>query len=98
MSCLCQDIKQSQREAAALTTGELKSAIVTSLDVLDVAIDQLAQVCAMPPLPAEGADLEYSAARELVLMSALTAALYTRELAYRPAQRTTYVQTSFSVN
>jgi hypothetical protein len=31
-------------------------------------------------------------------MSALTAALYTRELAYRPAQRTTYVQTSFSIN
>ena len=96
--CLCQDITQSQREAAALTTGELKSAIHNAIDIMAVAIDQLAKLCATPPLPAEGADLEYDAARELVLMSALTAAIYTRELAYRPAQRSTYIQTNFSVN
>jgi hypothetical protein len=96
---MCQDIKKSQREAAALTTGELKSAIETILGILDVAIDQLHRFCATPPLPAGGADLEHGAAIELVLMSALEAALYTGELTRRPVERTTaYVQTNFSVN
>jgi hypothetical protein len=98
VSCLCRDIQQIQREAAALTTGELRSAIETDLGILAVVIDQLAHLCTSPPQPAGGADLEYSAARDLVFMSALTTALYTRELAHRPAKRTTYIQTSFSPN
>jgi hypothetical protein len=98
MSCLCQGIKESQRNAAALTDGELKSAIETNLDILDVAIDQLARLCVTPPLPSEGADLEHAAAIELVLMAALEAALHTAELTRRPVKHTAYVQTNFSAN
>lgn len=96
--CFCQDISQGKRDAASLTTGELKDAIKIDIEILDVAIGQLALICQESPLSAADADLEYDQARDLVLVTALMAALYVRELVSRPAQPSVHVQTQFSVN
>ncbi len=82
MRYLGQVVRHIRRDAAALPTGELRTEIEISLDVLDVVIGHLLSI-----RPGAG-DLEATEdACADVLAAALTIALYVRELTTRPARR-----------
>jgi hypothetical protein len=80
---LGQLIREIQREAAALTTDALRDEIEINLDVQDAAIDQYFGL-----RPGHGTVEDLIIANSAVMVSALTTALYVRELASRPATAT----------
>ena len=80
MSDLGQIIRETQREAAALPTGKLRTEIEINLDVQDAAIDQYFGL-----RPGHGTVEDLIIANSAVIVSVLTTALYVQELTTRPA-------------
>jgi hypothetical protein len=80
VSNLGQVIREIQREAAALTTDELRREIEINLEVQDAAIIQFYRV-----LRGGQAAEDFIVANSAIIVSVLTIALYVRELATRPA-------------
>jgi len=80
MSDLGQIIKETQREAAALPTGKLRTEIEINLKVQDAAIRQYTSI-----RPGAGDIEDMIVATGTVIVSVLTTALYVAELATRPA-------------
>ena len=80
MSDLGQIIRETQREAAALPTGKLRTEIEINLKVQDAAIRQYNSI-----RPGAGNLEDMIVATGTVIVSALTTALYVAELATRPA-------------
>ena len=83
MADLGQIIRQTQREAAALPTDKLRHEIEINLEVQDAAIGQYFAI-----RPGQGTVEDLIIANSAVMVSALTTALYVRELASRPATTT----------
>ena len=83
MPTLGQLIREIQRDAAALPTSALRDEIEINLDVQDAAIDQYFGL-----RPGHGTAEDLIIASSAVMVSALTTALYVRELASRPAPAT----------
>ena len=79
MPTLGQLIREIQRDAAALPTSALRDEIEINLDVQDAAIDQYFGL-----RPGHGTAEDLIIANSAVMVSALTTALYVRELASRP--------------
>ena len=79
MPVLGQIIREIEREAASLSTAELRHEIEINLEVQDAAIRQY---CAVPPGGRNVEDLIM--ANSAVMVSVITTALYVRELASRP--------------
>lgn len=91
MNYLCQLLGLIQQDAAALSTGELRTEIQVSLDSLTVFIDHFQD---MRP---ESVSLEEMiSATGDVMTAALVTALYVRELSTRPASRFARVRLSFN--
>ena len=90
MPILGQIIREIEREAASLSTAELRHEIEINLEVQDAAIRQYYGV---PPGGRNVEDLIMT--NSAVMVSVLTTALYVRELATRPADVTAIV-TSFN--
>ena len=82
MTNLGQIIREIQRDAAALSTAELRTEIEISLDVLDAVIGHL-----QPSGPVPGTWSDDQRDRRRDGSAALTIALYVRELTTRPAPR-----------
>jgi len=80
MSDLGQIIRETQREAAALPTGKLRTEIEINLKVQDAAIRQYNSI-----RPGAGDIEDMIVATGTVIVSVLTTALYVAELAARPA-------------
>jgi hypothetical protein len=80
VSDLGQIIRETQREAAALPTGKLRTEIEINLKVQDAAIRQYNGI-----RPGAGNLEDMIVATGTVIVSALTTALYVAELATRPA-------------
>ena len=76
---LGQLIREIQREAAALSTEQLRDEIEINLEVQDAAIDQYFAI-----RPGYGTVEDLIIANSAAMVSALTTALYVRELASRP--------------
>jgi hypothetical protein len=91
MPILGQIIREIEREAASMSTAELRHEIELSLDVQDVAIYRY---YAVPPGGRKVEDLIM--ANSAVMVSVITTALYVRELASRPADYPTVAE--FSLN
>ncbi len=72
-------IREIQREAAALSTEDLRSEIEINLDVQDAAIDQYFRI-----RPGYGTVDDLIAANGTAIVTAVMTALYVRELANRP--------------
>jgi hypothetical protein len=87
---LGQLIREIQREAAALPTAALRHEIEINLEVQDAAIDQYFRI-----RPGYGTVEDLIIANSAVMVSALTTALYVRELASRPV---THLAVSISPN
>jgi hypothetical protein len=85
-------IREIQRDAAALPTGALRTEIEINLDVQDAAIRQFLAIG-----PGTGNINDLIVATGTVWISALTTALYVRELATRPVPDAAWTITS-SVN
>ena len=83
MPILGQIIREIEREAASLSTAELRHEIEINLEVQDAAIRQY---YAVPPGGRNVEDLIMT--NSAVMVSVLTTALYVRELASRPAEYT----------
>ena len=79
MPTLGQIIREIEREAASLSTAELRHEIEINLEVQDAAIRQY---YAVPPGGRKVEDLIM--ANSAVMVSVITTALYVRELASRP--------------
>ncbi len=79
MPNLGQLIREIQREAAALSTEQLRDEIEINLDVQDAALDQYFAI-----RPGHGTVEDLIIANSAAMVSALTTALYVRELASRP--------------
>ena len=79
MPILGQIIREIEREAASLSTAELRHEIEINLEVQDAAIRQY---YAVPPGGRNVEDLIM--ANSAVMVSVITTALYVRELASRP--------------
>ena len=91
MTYLGEVVREIRRDAAALPTGELRTEIGISLDVLDAVIGHLQGI-----RPGAG-NLEATIdATGDVISAALTVALYVRELSTRPAPRFAPVRISLS--
>jgi hypothetical protein len=88
---LGQIIREIQQTAAALSTDALRHEIEMSLDVQDAAIDLYFTI---PPGGRTVEDLII--ANSTVMVSALTTALYIRELTTRPADVTPIVTSSLN--
>jgi hypothetical protein len=80
MSDLGQIIRETQREAAALPTGKLRTEIEINLKVQDAAIRHYNSI-----RPGAGNLEDMIVATGTVIVSVLTTALYVAELATRPA-------------
>ena len=79
MPTLGQIIREIEREAASLSTAELRHEIELNLEVQDAAIRQYFAV------PSNGRKVEdLIMANSAVMVSLITTALYVRELASRP--------------
>jgi hypothetical protein len=91
MIYLGQVVREIRRDAAALPTGELRTEIQTSLDVLDTVIGHLQSI-----RPGAGNLEQTIDAAGDVMAAALTIALYVRELTTRPPRR--YVPVRISPN
>ena len=86
MPILGQIIREIEREAASLSTAELRHEIEINLEVQDEAIRQYYAVSS------GGRKVEdLIMANSAVMVSVLTTALYVRELATRPADVTAIV-------
>ena len=83
MPILGQIIREIEREAASLSTAELRHEIEINLEVQDAAIRQY---YAVPPGGRKVEDLIM--ANSAVMVSVITTALYVRELASRPVEHT----------
>ena len=83
---LGQIIRETQREAAALPTGKLRTEIEINLKVQDAAIRQYNSI-----RPGAGNIEDMIVATGTVIVSVLTTALYVAELAARPAGAVTIV-------
>ena len=81
MPTLGQIIREIEREAASLSTAELRHEIELNLEVQDMAIYQY---YAVPPGGRKIEDLIM--ANSAVMVSVITTALYVRELASRPVE------------
>ena len=81
MPILGQIIREIEREAASLSTAELRHEIEINLEVQDAAIRQY---YAVSPGGRKVGDLIM--ANSAVMVSVITTALYVRELASRPAE------------
>ena len=81
MPTLGQLIREIQREAAALPTDTLREEVEINLDVQDAAIDQYFAI-----RPGHGTVEDLIIANSTVMVSALTTALYVRELTTRPRE------------
>jgi hypothetical protein len=92
MTNLGQIIREMQRDAAALSTDQLRTEIQISLDVLDAVIAHFYSI-----RPSAGNLPELISATTDVMIAVLTTALYVRELTTRPARRTV-ARVSFSRN
>jgi hypothetical protein len=92
MTDLGQIIREIRHDAAALPTGELRTEIQVSLDVLDAVI-----ACFYSIRPGAGNLQELISTTSDAMIVALTTALYVRELATRPAERVV-ARVSFSRN
>ncbi len=79
MPNLGQLIREIQREAAALPTAALRDEIEINLEVQDAALDQYFRT-----RPGYGTVEDLIITNSAVIVSALTTALYVRELATRP--------------
>ena len=82
MTNLGQIIRDLQREAAALPTGQLRTEIEISLHVQDEVIGHFSRI-----RPGAGHQMEIIGATTDVLIAVLTTAIYVRELTSRPAPR-----------
>ena len=76
---LGQLIREIQREAAALSTEQLRDEIEINLEVQDAALDQYFAI-----RPGHGTVEDLIIANSAAMISALTTALYVRELTLRP--------------
>ena len=81
MSSLGMLIREFQRDAAALATGELRTQIEINLEVLDVAIRDFGSI-----QPGAGTVDDQISATGDVVVAALMTALYLRELVTRPRE------------
>ena len=93
MHYLGQTISETQQHAARLDTPPLREEIHRGVDALN---DSIRHLYTIPP-GYENAAEAFDAAGE-VIAAALMTALYLCELVQRPAPRTAFVQTDFSVN
>jgi hypothetical protein len=91
MSCLCQDIKETQREAAGMSTNDLKFAVSSVLDMLETSVELLDLTCQARPVGRQDSQAQLGAAYDIVVVTALLASLYVRELTRRPAEQPTRV-------
>jgi hypothetical protein len=100
MSCLCQEIKEIQRDVAAMPTDELKATIEWAVGRMEEAMKNLSTLCGLPMVSGNADSLSDSTADacDRVHAFGVLTALYVRELVRRPVQPTVYVQTDFSVN
>lgn len=80
-------IRATQRDAAALSTGELRREIQINLQVQDAAIGQYYATMQ----PGAGTVTDRIVATDTVVVSMLMTALYVAELATRPAELTPVV-------
>jgi hypothetical protein len=78
---LGQLIREIQREAAALSTAALRYEVEINLEVQDAALDQYFAI-----RPGYGTVEDLIIANSAVMVSALTTALYVRELTSRPRE------------
>jgi hypothetical protein len=92
MTNLGQIIRDIQRDAAALPTGELRTEVQISLEVMDAVIAHFSSI-----RPGAGSLTELISATSDVIIAVLTTALYVRELSTRPATRAV-IRVSFSRN
>lgn len=84
MPTLGQIIREIEREAASMSTAELRHEIELSLEVQDAAIHQYYVI------PPGGRNVEgLIMANSAVMVSVITTALYVRELASRPVEYAT---------
>jgi len=90
MKPLSQIIREIQREAAELPTGDVRAHIQASLELLAEYTEVLQRI-----RPAAGPDEEADAAND-VLYTALFTALYVQELVTRPVDR--FARVRLSVN
>ena len=90
MKPLSQIIRDIQREAAGLPTGEVRATIQASLELLTEYTEHLQKI-----RPAAASADKADAAND-VLYTALFTALYVQELATRPAPR--FARVRLSVN
>jgi predicted dienelactone hydrolase len=84
MAYLGQIIRDVQRDAAALSTDELRDEIEINLDVQDAVIRQLLAI-----RPGTGTAEDLIVTTGAVWIAILTTALYVRELTSRPVDRLT---------
>ena len=89
MPTLGQLIREIQREAESLPTGTLRDEIEINLEVQDAAIRQYFSL-----RPGRGSVEDLIIANSAVMVSALTTALYVRELTARPVLQPFVVETS----
>ena len=89
MPTLGQLIREIQREAESLPTGTLRDEIEINLEVQDAALCQYFSL-----RPGRGSVEDLITANSAVMVSALTTALYVRELTHRPVLQPFVVETS----
>lgn len=82
MIWLGQFMKETQRDAAELPTGQLRAEIQVGVDVLTEAIDHFRRIC-----PGAASEEEMAAATENMMGAALVVSLYVQELTRRPPER-----------
>jgi hypothetical protein len=79
-----------------MSTSDLRFAVTSTLDMLETSVELLALTCQVEPVRLQDDQGQFGAAYDIVIVSALLAALYTRELTRRPADQPARV--GFSVN
>lgn len=82
MNDLSQLVDQIKRDAAAMTTGELKAQLQVHVDLLSEYADTVQQI-----QPDAERTEEMISVTDCFFLSALFTALYVRELTTRPVQR-----------